>query len=101
MRRGLLVGTLSNCYDRYVSQWDVATLAEELSQSGSEILGNQTQPKHQIETGKLRALGMEFGGEELLRQTIGQLVEAIQIRTDWFLGPPLEAPVPTPTNPPW
>jgi nucleoside-diphosphate-sugar epimerase len=73
-----IAGEAFNCYDRYVSQFDVATLAKELSQCGSEILGHPTQPKHQIETSKLRALGMEFGGEQLLRKTIGQLVETIR-----------------------
>ncbi len=69
-----ITGEAYNCYDRYVSEWDVATLANELSKSGSEILGHQTRSKHQIETSKLRALGMAFGGDELLRQTIQRLV---------------------------
>jgi nucleoside-diphosphate-sugar epimerase len=72
-----ITGEAYSCYDRYISEWDVATLAKELSKSGSEILGEQTRPKHQIETSKLRALGMAFGGDELLRQTIQQLVNAV------------------------
>ncbi len=72
-----ITGEAYNCYDRYVSEWDVATLAKELSKSGSEILGHQTRSKHQIETNKLRALGMAFGGDELLRQTIQRLVNAV------------------------
>ncbi len=71
-----ITGEAYNCYDRYVSEWDVATLAKQLSRSRSQILGQQTGPKHQIETAKVRALGMEFGGQELLRQTIQQLVHA-------------------------
>jgi nucleoside-diphosphate-sugar epimerase len=73
-----IAGEAYNCCDRYVSEWDVATLAKQLSRSRSEILGQQTQPKHQIETGKLRALGMEFGGQELLQKTIQQLVDTAQ-----------------------
>jgi len=71
-----VAGEAYNCYDRYVSQYDVATLAKKISGSESEIRGEQTRPQHQIETGKLRALGMEFGGDALLERTIRQLIEA-------------------------
>lgn len=69
-----ITGEAYNCCDRYVSDWDIATLAQELSNSDGEILGQQTRPQHQIETAKLRALGMAFGSDELLRQTVEQLV---------------------------
>jgi nucleoside-diphosphate-sugar epimerase len=71
-----IAGEAFNCYDRYVSQFDVATLAKELSGSASRIDGEPMQPKHQIVTDKIRALGMRFGGEDLLRRTITQLVKA-------------------------
>lgn len=71
-----IAGEAFNCYDRYVSQYDVATLAKRLTGSDSEIRGRQTRPQHQIETGKIRALGMEFGGDALLEKTVGQLVNA-------------------------
>ena len=70
-----IAGEAFNCYDRYISELDVATLAKELSGSTNEIIGEPTQPKHQIVTDKIRALGMQFGGDELLRQTIAELVE--------------------------
>ena len=70
-----IAGEAFNCYDRYISELDVATLAKELSGSTSEIIGEPMQPKHQIVTDKIRALGMQFGGDELLRQTIAELVE--------------------------
>lgn len=70
-----IAGEAYNCYDRYISELDVATLAKELSGSSSEIRGEPKQPKHQIETGKIRSLGMEFGGEKLLRETIAELVD--------------------------
>ena len=73
-----IAGEAFNCYDRYVSQWDVANLARDLSKSNSEVVGSQTRPKHQIATDKLRALGMEFGGDELLRQTIQHLIHAVK-----------------------
>ncbi len=73
-----IAGQAYNCYDRYISEYDVATTAKRLAGSNSEIRGGQTQPKHQIETGKLRALGMQFGGDALFEQTIAQLLDAAQ-----------------------
>ena len=70
-----IAGEAFNCYDRYVSDFDVATLAKDLSGSTSQIIGEPTQPKHQIVTDKIRALGMKFGGKELLRRTVAELVE--------------------------
>ncbi len=73
-----IAGEAFNCYDRYVSQLDVATLAKEISGSSAEISGEPKQPKHQIVTDKIQALGMKFGGDELLRQTVSELVQAAQ-----------------------
>ena len=33
-------------------------------------------PKHQIDTAKIRALGMTFGGEALLHRTVQELIDA-------------------------
>ena len=71
-----ITGEAFNCYDRYISEYDVATLARQLSESSSRISGEQMRPKHQIVTDKLRAVGMEFGGDTLLERTISELVEA-------------------------
>jgi nucleoside-diphosphate-sugar epimerase len=71
-----MAGEAFNCVDRYVSQWDVAHLAKEISGSRAEIRGQQTRPQNQIVTGKLQSLGMTFGGDELLRKTIAELVAA-------------------------
>ncbi|MGB6044096.1 MAG: NAD(P)-dependent oxidoreductase [Pirellulales bacterium] len=72
-----IAGQAYNCFDRYVSQYDVASIAKRISGSDAEIHGEQTSPKHQIETGKIRALGMEFGGAPLLEETIEQMVTAV------------------------
>lgn len=74
-------GEAFNCYDRYISEYDVAILAKELSGSSSQINGKPKQPKHQIVTDKLRALGMQFGGKDLLRETVSQLVTALQLES--------------------
>jgi nucleoside-diphosphate-sugar epimerase len=72
-----LAGETFNCYDRYISEYDVATLAKELTGSTATIHGAASQPKNQIVTDKIRALGVRFGGDELLRDTVGQMIRAI------------------------
>jgi nucleoside-diphosphate-sugar epimerase len=69
-------GQAYNCYDLYVSEWDVAHLAKQFSGSASQIAGNQTAAKNQIVTEKIRRLGMQFGGKPQLEQTIRELVKA-------------------------
>jgi len=75
---GGIAGQAYNCCDQYISQWDVARLAKQLTGSTSEIHGSQTFPKHEIVTEKLRQLGMEFGARLLFEQTVEQLVAAAQ-----------------------
>ncbi|QDU41096.1 3 beta-hydroxysteroid dehydrogenase/Delta 5--_4-isomerase [Maioricimonas rarisocia] len=72
-----ITGQAFNCYDLYVSEWDVALLAREISGSRGAIHGQQTIPKHQIATDRIRNLGMTFGGRTQLETTIRQLVEAV------------------------
>ena len=71
-----VTGEAFNCYDRYISEYDVATLAKQLSGSSCRISGEQPRPKHQIVTDKLRGVGMEFGGEALFEKTVSELVDA-------------------------
>jgi nucleoside-diphosphate-sugar epimerase len=71
-----IAGQAFNCYDRYVAEQDVARIAKELTGSASPIADLNRGPKHQIVNDKLRALGMVFGGEALLRQTVAELIEA-------------------------
>jgi nucleoside-diphosphate-sugar epimerase len=72
----VIAGQSYNCYDLYVAEQDVARIARELTGSPSEIADLNRGPKNQIDTRKLRALGMTFGGEPLLRRTVQELVEA-------------------------
>lgn len=67
-------GHAFNCYDMYVSERHVAEVARELCASKSEIGGVNAGPKNQINTSRIRSLGMTFGGESLLRKTIGELL---------------------------
>jgi nucleoside-diphosphate-sugar epimerase len=68
-----IAGQAFQCCDRYISKYEVATLAQQISGSASQILGQPTRPKHEIDTRKIRALGMNFGGQQRLAATIGQL----------------------------
>lgn len=72
-----VAGESFNCYDRYVSEYEVATMTKEITGSLSQITGGPRQPQHQIATDKIRRLGMIFGGEKILRATIQQLVESM------------------------
>lgn len=74
-----IAGESYSCCDRYISNFEVATLAKHFSGSNSKIVGEPASPKHQIETGKLRGLGMEFGGTKRLEHAIRQLVTSAQV----------------------
>jgi nucleoside-diphosphate-sugar epimerase len=77
-----ITGQAFNCYDLYIAEQHVARIAKELTGSRSTIADLNRGPKHQIATGKIRALGMTFGGEPLLRQTIAELVQRVQASGD-------------------
>ena len=72
-----IAGECYNCCDGYIADYEVATIARQLAGSRCMIRGSAPVPKHQIETGKIRALGMEFGGKPLLEQTIREILESI------------------------
>jgi nucleoside-diphosphate-sugar epimerase len=72
-----ITGQAFNCYDLYVAEQHIAGIAKELTGSRSAIADLNRGPKHQIDTRKLRALGMMFSGEELLRRTVAELVECL------------------------
>ena len=75
----VMTGQSFNCYDMYVAEETVARIAKELTGSKSIISDINRGPKNQIDTSKIRQLGMTFGGENLLRRTVEQLVEAHRI----------------------
>lgn len=73
-----ITGQAFECYDQYISEWDVAQLAKSLAGSQSSISGSCPTPAHQIVTDKIRSLGVSFGGQKRLHQTIASLVAAHQ-----------------------
>ena len=68
-------GQAYNCYDMYIADQDVAQIAKDITGSRSAIEIQNKGPKNQIATEKLRALGMKFGGNALLKATIQQMVD--------------------------
>jgi nucleoside-diphosphate-sugar epimerase len=73
-----ITGEAFACCDRYISEYNVATIANELCGGRAKIVGGPRRPKHEIVTDKIRALGMTFGGEELLARTIRALVASMR-----------------------
>jgi dTDP-glucose 4,6-dehydratase len=69
-------GQAFNCCERMISDHEVATLTRQLAGSEAAIEGQPKQAKHQIETGRLEALGMSFGGQPQLEATLRRLLEA-------------------------
>lgn len=72
-----IAGRAYACYDRYVADYEVASIAKRLSGSRSTIGGTPSAPKNEIVTDKILALGMSFGGTPLLEATIGQVLGAV------------------------
>ena len=73
-----IAGETFNCCDAMISEYKVATIAQELCGQPVEIHGPEKHAKHNIQTDKLESLGMKFGGEAMLRETIAQLIDAIK-----------------------
>ncbi len=72
-----IAGQAYACYDRYIAEREVAEIAQRLGRSRSVINGEMTAPKNEIDTTKIRSLGMTFGGTAQLETTIGQILAAI------------------------
>ncbi len=69
-----VAGQAYNCFDQYIADQDVAAIARRMSGSTSVIEPLNRGPQHQIDTSKLRALGMTFGGREQLERTVADLL---------------------------
>lgn len=69
-----IAGQAYNCYDMYISDEMVARIARGLTGSDNRISELNTGSRNQIQTGKLQALGMTFGGPALLEQTVREML---------------------------
>jgi len=67
-------GEAFNCCDRMISEFEVASVAKEIAGSSARIAGPAKQSRNQIDTSKIASLGMRFGGDALLRETVTALV---------------------------
>ncbi|MEO1614576.1 MAG: SDR family oxidoreductase [Planctomycetota bacterium] len=67
---GVESGSTYNCCDAMFSDYRVAEITGELLDRPVKLFGAPKQAKHQIITERLESLGMQFGGEPLLRETI-------------------------------
>ncbi len=74
-----VAGESFNCVDQYISEYDVAKRAHAMAGGHGEVLGEPLRPKNQIETGKLRSLGFEFGGQEMLDKTIREMIAVAKL----------------------
>jgi nucleoside-diphosphate-sugar epimerase len=72
-----IAGQSYNCYDCYISELEVATIAKTLSGAKGAIRGQAPTPQNQIVTKKIEALGMRFGGRALLEKSVGELITAV------------------------
>ena len=70
-----VAGQAYNCHDTYIAEQGVARIAKSITGSLSAIQENNKGSKHQIDTSKLRALGMQFGGKALLERTVREMLE--------------------------
>lgn len=76
-----IAGQAYNCYDLYIAEQTVAQIAREITGSASEITLLNQGPKNQIDTSKLKALGMSFGGRQLLEEYVRQLIDTAKTAT--------------------
>lgn len=72
-----ITGKSFNCYDRYISEFDVATFVKKATASSSLIEGPIKNPKHQIETAELQKLGMSFGESPRFHEYLNDLIAAV------------------------
>ena len=61
---------------RPLPEEEVACVTAKLSDRDVTIARTNPGPKHQIDTSKIRKLGMTFGGVDLLEKTVGELLNS-------------------------
>lgn len=74
-----VAGRAYNCSDLYVTNREVAEIVQRLTGTRGPLPDQSLAPPANVmETGRLRALGLEFGGRPLLERTVAELVEAVR-----------------------
>jgi len=75
---GAIKGEAFNCYDRFISDDQVADLVQQITGQTVAISHRASPAKNIIDTRKIQSLGLKFGGEPLLEQTVRELIESIE-----------------------
>ena len=70
-----IAGECFTCCEGYLSNYDVAIKLKEIAKSNSKIEGEPGKPKHAIDDSKFREIGMEYGGEQQLSDTLNRLLQ--------------------------
>ena len=70
-----VAGETYNCTDLMISQYAVAQIAKAKAGSQSVIKGEPKEAKRTMETSKIKAIGMKFGGTAILESTIQRLLD--------------------------
>jgi nucleoside-diphosphate-sugar epimerase len=77
LRADGITGQAYACYDRYISELEVATIARRLSGSRATINAYPIAPRHEIVTKKIQELAMTFGGVPRLEATVRQILAEV------------------------
>jgi nucleoside-diphosphate-sugar epimerase len=89
-----VAGRAYNCSDLYVADRDVAEIVQAVAGVSGPLPDPPARlPTNVMDTGRLRALGLAFGGQALLERTVAELVAAVRV-TSRGSGPPAPAQVP-------
>ena len=70
-------GQAYNCYDMYIAEQEVARIASKILKNNCIIEDVNKGPKHEINTQKIRNLGMVFGGKKLLQETVEEILKFV------------------------
>ena len=72
-----IAGETFNCSAGFYSDHQIATWVKGLSNSDTELVGPAKKPGREMQTSKLRSLGMQFSGEAELRELLEAMVQRL------------------------
>ena len=72
-----VAGQTYNCYDMYIADQEVARIASDIFDNNCVIKDINKGSKNQIDTNKIKSLGMIFGGKELLKETVADIARFV------------------------
>ncbi len=72
-----IAGETFNCSAGFYSDHQIASWVKAMSHSDAELVGPAKKPGREMQTNKLRSLGMQFSGEAELRELLGTMVQRL------------------------